>query len=384
MPGMSVLLLLADGLPASWIGPYGNEWVETPHLDLLAAEGVVADWHFAPHPDPAGSADALHGRFTPTPDRSLVAELATAGVAGRLVHAARLPVAAALAAHWPEVVAPLDLLALFAALRDGLDWLADGERRLLTVAVDWLLPPWSISPRERRRYFGPDSVDDQGRRPRPWRDPPVGPLDEPEGPAFDDLRQTFAAAVSRFDRLVGRVRRELMARGLLDAVTWVVASGRGQALGADGVVGPCRPWLAEEVVHVPLLIRRPGAAEAGRRLETLTATPDVSATVCGLLGVPVPGWSDARDVLAGGPGRPYVPLWGSEGGSEWGLRLPDWSVRVPEGALRPSLYRQPEDRWQVNDLGQQQLEWAEALASLRPAIEAAVRGEGEWPARPTG
>src|SRR5262245_28549447 len=42
---MNAILIVLRGCPAGWLGPYGNEWVATPHLDRLAAESVVFDRH---------------------------------------------------------------------------------------------------------------------------------------------------------------------------------------------------------------------------------------------------------------------------------------------------------------------------------------------------
>src|SRR5207253_912167 len=57
---MNVVLIIADGLQAGALGPYGNDWLPTPTLDRLAVESVVFDAHFANAPAagmPAISAD---------------------------------------------------------------------------------------------------------------------------------------------------------------------------------------------------------------------------------------------------------------------------------------------------------------------------------------
>src|SRR5260370_1450940 len=48
---MKFLAIVASGLPLGYVGCYGNEWIATPTLDRLAAEGIVFDQHFADHPD---------------------------------------------------------------------------------------------------------------------------------------------------------------------------------------------------------------------------------------------------------------------------------------------------------------------------------------------
>ena len=47
---MKAIAFVLRGCPAGWLGPYGNEWVVTPHLDHLAAEGVVFDRHICENP----------------------------------------------------------------------------------------------------------------------------------------------------------------------------------------------------------------------------------------------------------------------------------------------------------------------------------------------
>src|SRR5438128_6733939 len=54
---MNILVLHINGLHLGYLGCYGNEWVQTPNLDRLAAEGIVFDQHYADQPDAAG---ALH------------------------------------------------------------------------------------------------------------------------------------------------------------------------------------------------------------------------------------------------------------------------------------------------------------------------------------
>ena len=44
---MNVIVIACNGLHLGFLGAYGNPWIETPHLDRLAAEGMVFDHHFA-------------------------------------------------------------------------------------------------------------------------------------------------------------------------------------------------------------------------------------------------------------------------------------------------------------------------------------------------
>ena len=44
---MRALVILVRNLTCGYLGSYGNEWVATPTLDRLAAEGIVFDQHYA-------------------------------------------------------------------------------------------------------------------------------------------------------------------------------------------------------------------------------------------------------------------------------------------------------------------------------------------------
>jgi len=52
------IVLAADRWHVDFMGVYGNDWIETPALQRLAAEGVVFDAHFAATLDPSHAASA--------------------------------------------------------------------------------------------------------------------------------------------------------------------------------------------------------------------------------------------------------------------------------------------------------------------------------------
>src|SRR5438477_2284851 len=98
---MKVVVVNARGLHLGYVSACGNEWIETPTIDRLAAEGVVFDNHVADQPDPAGARRAWRtGRYDfPLPDgepaaapaHDLVRLLKDAGVVTSLVLAAGRP-----------------------------------------------------------------------------------------------------------------------------------------------------------------------------------------------------------------------------------------------------------------------------------------------------
>src|SRR5262249_40191099 len=54
LPSMKVLVLDIPALHLGYVGCYGNQWIETPHFDQLAAQSVVFDQHYADSPGVTG------------------------------------------------------------------------------------------------------------------------------------------------------------------------------------------------------------------------------------------------------------------------------------------------------------------------------------------
>jgi len=92
---------------------------------------------------------------------------------------------------------------------------------------------------------------------------------------------------------------KLAAAGLLDTTLLIVTSDHGEAFGEHGYV-----WhvgaIHDEATHIPLLMKFPGEATPGRRIDALTQTIDLLPTICDLLRIPYP-----RDAVQG---RSLLPL----------------------------------------------------------------------------
>src|SRR5262249_43465081 len=146
----------------------------------------------------------------------------------------------------------------------------------------------------------------------------------------------------------------------------------GLPLGEHGIVGNCRPWLHEELIHIPLLVRPPGKSEAGLRVVALTQSVDLLPTLLEWFGGPTPSSVHGKSLLPLIRGevqqlRAYAcSAVAMDEAVEWALRTPEWTFLLPvqpsaAEPRRPQLYLKPDDRWEVNNVMQQQLELAEQL-----------------------
>lgn len=398
---MKVLVLVARGLHLGYLGCYGNDWIETPALDRLACEGIVFDQHIADQPDAAGARRAWRtGRYhfplpggdegaPPAPDDDLLGPIRGQDAATVLIVDGSRPAPAEFTGGWNQVeVVPgggnegTPLERTLEAAAEALDRLADRRNWLLWLDLATLLPPWDMPEEYASRYFPESAAGSETRAEqeelKSLPDPPVGPSDVADDDTFLRTQRSYAAAVTYLDAGVGLLMEDLDRRCPIDETAILVTSDHGQALGEHGIVGPCRPWLHDELIHVPLILRLPGRAEVGRRVTALTQPVDLHPTLLELFSTTPPyrhGLSlfplmrgEAEQI------RAYACAgWRVEGAVEWALRTPEWALVLPlaDPARQRQLYTKPDDRWEVNNLVQHYLETADGLeGALRAFVEA--------------
>jgi hypothetical protein len=419
---MRVIVFAIGGCPAGWLGAYGNDWVGTPNLDRLASEGVTFDRHISDCPEPAAARRAWAGGGLLSCPTILVRANHPDTDAPDWFYAGWGEVFDA--RPQPDDDSPLDqLIRTFPAL---LDRLADVPEFLLWVETDRLIPPWDVQQDVFEAYLEDVGVEDEpqaededaeeegegdadeegveaigGEGPGaeegdsagpeaaaaeepvvPFADPPTGPFDRADLDAWDWLHRTFAAVVTKFDAELGLLFDELRERGMDRSAAWVVTSDFGLPLGEHGQVGPHRPWLHEELVHLPLVLRLPNAQQAGRRVAGFTQPPDVFPTLLALFGAAPPPEGKGFNLLPLARGeaessRAFAVTKLELGGSEeLAIRTDEWALliptRVPAGdpPREPMLFAKPDDRWEVNDLRPRNVETADELkARLREAVK---------------
>ena len=108
-------------------------------------------------------------------------------------------------------------------------------------------------------------------------------------------RARYGAGVHAFDRAIGPFLDELRASGVLDRAYVVLTADHGEELMEHG------GWnhgnnLYDHQLHVPLLIRKPLAEDAGRNITSLVSLIDLMPTLSALGAVEAPPGILGRDV----------------------------------------------------------------------------------------
>jgi hypothetical protein len=338
---MKRIVLSAPGVGPRWLGCYGNERVGTPRLDQFAAESRLFDRCYAT--DPANPYTGWQG-----------------AAMGTLVHAGPLP--------------PPEFYAGFAEVFDALPqetdrtrvdgvvrWLKDlqpGDDSSLWIDLPGLLPPWDVPQDVFDAYLEDLEDGEPAEGVPPWRAPATGWFDRDDFESWELLHRSFAAAVTTFDADVGRILDVLVARGWDRSATIAFTSGCGFPLGEHGVLGYYRPWLHDEVCHLPLIVRPPGGCE-GRREPGLVAPAD--------LAILLHGETPRRDKI--------ISHWQLGPAAERAVRTDDWTLLVPtaqhpDDADEPrsvQLYEYPADRFEVHDVAGEKEEVVAEFLSEPPA-----------------
>jgi arylsulfatase A-like enzyme len=403
---MRVIVVSLNRGRLDYLGAYGAELAVTPHLDRLAAEGVVFDQHYLAQlgnrPVRRNWLSGCHDPISATD--GLAQRLWHAGVATVLVGDERCPSRSSkFAQGWERAIwMRRDRLAamnqptlLDGTLQCALDWIeTHGEKDnwLVWVEIDALRPPWDPSEYAKEPESAEEEHHDEGTALEPeeeaddaeaLQDDSEEMATEPqfdlpnlwlgeEAPPCGEISRwqlAYSGVMMYVDDLMGQFLNLLSELKLLDDTHILVTSDGGLAMGEHLQVGEVFPWLHEEVVHIPLLWRMPGADQRGRRVQQLTQPADLPVTIADLFGVPFREPTHGRSLLPVARGqslrRDYLCSLGRKGDiEEWSIRTHQWHYLLPLPGSRergPQLYVKPDDRWELNNVAEQHPDVAEHL-----------------------
>jgi len=343
----NVLIVTLDSLRTDRLGAYRQTAREvTPRLDAFAAQSIVFEQAFATSSfTPPTHASILTGLY-PSEHGMLWwnRQLADVHTAAEIFQAA---------GYRTGAFTPLKTL-LELGLSRGFDEqgapapvdesVPDGQRLVLADAdaVNALALPWLTAGGEGRPFFAwvhyYDAHRPYGRQGPQWSGRFVAPgADDPDVGATERwyqltpekraalgltpaqtalLKDHYDGGAAYLDDRVGRLLDGLSEAGLLDTTIVVLLSDHGEVLDEYPAEWFSHdPWLVDENVHVPFLLRLPGGERAGTRVDALVSQIDVLPTLLALAGL------DAR--VASEP----VPLSGLDLSPAWsGRRLPRETV----------------------------------------------------------
>jgi arylsulfatase A-like enzyme len=334
-----VVVLLWDTTRADRLTPHGHARETTPWLASLAARGVLFENCRAPSPWTLPSHaslftglmpsdhGALHMRAPLMPHhRTLAEDLAAAGYDTLLVYNNEFvgpPWGLAQGFARERLARSAEgkptAAAAVAVLREELGArAADPERRdrPLFLFVNLLDPHLPYDPPEslERAWRLPGAAESEVRALREFGFPRemehnlgIRVLD---GRSLEILGRLYDAELRETDARCAEMEDLLAAAGILgpgkDSLL-VVTSDHGENLGEEGLVDH-KLSVSDALLHVPLVLHRPGTFEGGRREAAGVGLQDLHPTILEAAGLPVDGVATpaARSLRAPDPGRVVV------------------------------------------------------------------------------
>ncbi|HEX2033408.1 MAG TPA: sulfatase [Chloroflexota bacterium] len=334
----NVLLIAVDTLRADHLGCYGYSRLTSPHLDRIAAEGVVFEDHFATHiPTHPGfttiftGLDAfthqrvrLGGDVLPDPRLKTLAQLlAEAGyqtaAVDNLPEWFRRGFELYETYKWPWAMAPGEAWRRAEVVNERalplLDQLAQraAAGRPFFLFLHYWDPhtPYLTPPPFRRRFYGGNEKD-----PRHLDGPHSmkGPFEfevfneyfkawiEPQVTDSRFVAAEYDALIAYVDVALQHVWQRLAHHGLDETTLVVITSDHGEVLDDH----PC--WfdhhgLYDANVRVPFILRQPGRLPAGRRVSGFVRHQDQAPTILDHLGL---GAIATRERMDGASALPLV------------------------------------------------------------------------------
>ncbi|MDG2148470.1 MAG: sulfatase [Planctomycetota bacterium] len=299
----SILLYLVDTLRADRLGTFGYERQTDPHLQSLASQGVIFENTFAASNWTRPATSSLHTSLDSITH-------------GNNSHLSRVsPHFETLA----EQLAKNGYLTIsfvtnfnaseWAGLEQGMDIWCDPPAYGAVHAADSLTSRLIGPP---IREFLEKHGDEQfflyahsGDPHVPYEPPadmmkqlaqgPDGPSLQHFGPEVDGNSKRYDAEILFNDNEIRLIDNTLTATGRHDDTVFAFVSDHGEGFGEHGAFEH-RELLYQEELHVPLVLRWPGAIPPGQRRSEPVGQIDLAPTLLGLVGGDIPQAWQGRDL----------------------------------------------------------------------------------------
>ncbi len=348
---MNTIVIVTDSLRADHVGCYGNEWIRTPNLDALAKESTLIKFAYSEGLPTMPTRTAWWtGKFTfpfrawqvmELSDLLLAEYLWSRGLTSALItdvyHMHKPGYNCGRGFDYvqfirgqeydPYIVDPsVDVEERFKAhfkrrpdnpegnahqeknfrqylknvsvwkdkdedsfvaqtVKAGIKWLENhrgGDDMFLWLDCFDPHEPWD-PPRELVELYNP------GYKGMEVIDPIPGDV---EGYLTDEevkhCQALYAAEVTLVDKWVGVFVDALRSMGYLENSLVVHTSDHGHPLGHHGIIRKAKPWLYEDLVRIPLIIRHPEGMGAGTEVVGIAETCDLMPTILDFMGLEEP------------------------------------------------------------------------------------------------
>jgi arylsulfatase A-like enzyme len=367
---LSLVLIGLDTFRADHLGCYGNREVRTPELDALARESVLFENCYANATWTLPSYATLLTGLMPHEHSLIGGEYQTLArdhlTLAQLLRSAGWFTRAIVAVDW--LTRAFNLERGFVKHEAHVDSPVSGRLRIYQRrVVDFVSHPRARPYFLFAHYF---DTHDPYDPPAPWarmyyagdpRDPANTSLAVIHGPrnrvehtveqryrwldGITDLQ--YAAGVTFLDHHIGEVIAAMRASGELDRAIVVVTADHGEHLTEHDIYFTHR-YPYEENLHVPLLIRLPGAEHGGRRVSELVALLDVLPTLLELLQVQAPYPLEGRSLVPLLRGSALPAAKGTLAGlhfAEYGADVPGYTKAVWNARWRLIRFVEPDSTW---------------------------------------
>jgi arylsulfatase A-like enzyme len=290
-PRPNILWIIADDMGPQ-VGSYGERLARTPNLDRLSREGVRYTRAFMTSPICSPSRSALATGMYQTSigahQHRTVPRVPLPRGVQPITHLLRAAGYYTVNVH-PPTPGPTpgdsgngktDYNFVADSLFDGRDWRdrAPGQPFFaqLTIFETHRGAGWPLA-RKQRALVHPRNV--------------TLPPYYPDHPAVRDEVANYLDAVTLLDGFVGNVLARLEREGLAENTVVFFFADNGRPLVRS------KQWLYDGGIHVPLIVRWPGALTPGSVDDRLVSGIDVPATTLRVAGVPLPAAMQGRPFL---------------------------------------------------------------------------------------
>ena len=191
---------------------------------------------------------------------------------------------------------------------------------------------------------------------------------------YREMKAAYYGMVSQLDGQLGLTLDALDAHGLADNTIVVFTSDHGEFLGDHGIPAKA-PFLLDCMLHVPCIVRAPGAPQGVSRQE-LAESVDLFPTIARLAGLEPPEWVQGKDLCpqAGAPAQgassraalPREAIY-AEAVDKRCIRTREWKYIHYPGKPYGELYHLSADPYELENLYAQE-------AGIREEMRAAYYG----------